>query len=374
MANSPVNAQSGDGQIPGVLGENSGEQSIGGVAGWGVVGILGADPNIFTDKVFGGGVLGASNSGFGVVGVSSTTAVRGFASAGDSNVGVEGSIMGDGAGIGVSASGGAVGVFAIGTKVGVSGSLFNFSAGGFLAGTDPQFHQHAGVYGESGQQGVMGLTNAPKGTGVYGGGTTATGGDHIGVRGETFNSPGVGVQGQSFGTGLAGQFIGNVEVTGTLNGAAINCGGNIKAFDVVLSGGDCAEDFDIAGPETVDPGTVMVIDDEGALRPCQDAYDKKVTGVISGAGDYKPGIVLGKRPSAANRLNRLPLALVGRVYCKVDATFGSVTVGDLLTTSATHGHAMKANDPSQAFGAVIGKALRPIVTGRGLIPILVALQ
>jgi hypothetical protein len=35
---------------------------------------------------------------------------------------------------------------------------------------------------------------------------------------------------------------------------------------------------------------------------------------------------------------------------------------------------MRASDPLQAFGAVIGKALRPLAEGRGLIPILVALQ
>jgi hypothetical protein len=38
------------------------------------------------------------------------------------------------------------------------------------------------------------------------------------------------------------------------------------------------------------------------------------------------------------------------------------------------GFAMKANDPSKAFGAVIGKALRPLREGQGMIPILVALQ
>jgi hypothetical protein len=35
---------------------------------------------------------------------------------------------------------------------------------------------------------------------------------------------------------------------------------------------------------------------------------------------------------------------------------------------------MKASDPERAFGAVIGKALRPISEGRGVVPILVALQ
>jgi hypothetical protein len=35
---------------------------------------------------------------------------------------------------------------------------------------------------------------------------------------------------------------------------------------------------------------------------------------------------------------------------------------------------MKATDGSKAFGAVIGKALRPQQQGQGLIPILIALQ
>jgi hypothetical protein len=35
---------------------------------------------------------------------------------------------------------------------------------------------------------------------------------------------------------------------------------------------------------------------------------------------------------------------------------------------------MKASDPARAFGAVLGKALRPLDRGTGLIPIVVALQ
>jgi len=35
---------------------------------------------------------------------------------------------------------------------------------------------------------------------------------------------------------------------------------------------------------------------------------------------------------------------------------------------------MKATDPLRSFGAIIGKALRPLAAGRGMIPILVALQ
>ena len=38
----------------------------------------------------------------------------------------------------------------------------------------------------------------------------------------------------------------------------------------------------------------------------------------------------------------MPLALVGKVYCKVNAQYAPVEVGDLLTTSPTLGHAMRA--------------------------------
>jgi hypothetical protein len=66
--------------------------------------------------------------------------------------------------------------------------------------------------------------------------------------------------------------------------------------------------------------------------------------------------------------------LLGKVYCKVDAGRGAIEIGDLLTTSPTPGHAMKADDPLKAFGAMLGKALGPLAEGRGLIPILIALQ
>jgi hypothetical protein len=93
--------------------------------------------------------------------------------------------------------------------------------------------------------------------------------------------------------------------------------------------------------------------------------------VISGAGEFKPGMILDRRDSVGKRA---PLALVGKVYCRADAQYGSIEVGDLLTTSPTPGHAMKACNSQQAFGAVIGKALRPLRRGQGLVPILIALQ
>ena len=62
------------------------------------------------------------------------------------------------------------------------------------------------------------------------------------------------------------------------------------------------------------------------------------------------------------------------MHCWVDAAYAPVEVGDLLTTSATAGHAMRVGDPRQAFGSVIGKAMGSLSKGTGLVPVLVALQ
>lgn len=141
--------------------------------------------------------------------------------------------------------------------------------------------------------------------------------------------------------------------------------------DVRLLGADCAEEFDVYEDKQIEPGTVLVIGEDGGLQPSKKPFDKRVAGVVSGAKGYRPGIVLDKR-SSANK--RLPIALTGKTYCKVDAKQALIEVGDLLTTSSTVGHAMKSDDPMKAFGAVIGKSLGSLEYGTGLIPILVALQ
>jgi hypothetical protein len=216
---------------------------------------------------------------------------------------------------------------------------------------------NAGVVGESSKlHGVFGICHNPNGAGVFatndagGFGVIGISPTNTGVIGES--DTGVGVRGK--GGRLAGLFEGDVEVTG----------------DIRLPNADCAEDFDIAGAATVAPGTVMVLCDEGTLQPSTHAYDRRVAGVISGAGGYRPGIVFDKQQGARNRS---PVALLGKVFCCVDASYGPIEVGDLLTTSPTPGHAMRVDDPLRAFGAVIGKALRPLTSGQGLIPILIAL-
>ena len=69
------------------------------------------------------------------------------------------------------------------------------------------------------------------------------------------------------------------------------------------------------------------------------------------------------------------VALAGRVYCKVDASFGEVRPGALLTTSATPGYAMVVKDFSKAQGAILGKAMEKLTQGtKGQILVLVTLQ
>jgi hypothetical protein len=157
-----------------------------------------------------------------------------------------------------------------------------------------------------------------------------------------------------------------------IDGSIVINDGNLflnKGDIFLANAADCAEDFGVSGQ--AEPGTVMVLDDDGRLRESSAEYDRRVAGVISGACSYKAGLVLDRRPGEAHRA---PLALVGKTYCKVDADFGAIEVGDLLTTSSTPGRAMKATDPMKAFGAVIGKALVRCQAGCALIPILIALQ
>jgi hypothetical protein len=71
---------------------------------------------------------------------------------------------------------------------------------------------------------------------------------------------------------------------------------------------------------------------------------------------------------------RQPVALSGRVYARVDASYGAIKPGDLLTTSPTPGHAMKASNRARAQGAILGKAMTGLKAGKSLVLTLVTLQ
>jgi hypothetical protein len=264
-------------------------------------------------------------------------------------------------GIGVYAVGqgeNATGIEGKGEKgIGVKGtSSYHYGVFGICSAADG-----AGVCGQALAKGVAvlgyaddeatGVKGMARKIGVHG---EATRGDGAGVEGVNTNTQkGIGVLGRGK---TAGRFEGNVEVTG----------------DIQLLNADCAEDFDIV-EENIEAGTVMVLNKMGSLQPSYQEYDRKVAGIISGATGYKPAIVLD-RQQPPKYSDRLPISLMGKTYCKVDANHSPIEIGDLLTTSSTKGYAMKADDPAKSFGAVIGKALGSIKQGLGTIPVLVTLQ
>jgi hypothetical protein len=273
----------------------------------------GTGQGLVSESVQGEGIRGVSHSDHGaVVGVNVKTDSRGDAGWFESTAG-EGCH-------GVSHSQGHGGVVGINDYPGTDGGA-------------------SGVYGESTHgEGVRGISHSPHGA-------------VVGVNDNT----GPGIYGENRAHGPAGFFQGNVIVTG----------------DLQLSGGDLAEQFAIAEPGGVEAGTVMILDGDDQVRASSTAYDRRVAGVVAGAGTYRPGLVLDHRGRLAGRQ---PLALVGKVFCKVDASFGPIETGDLLTTSPNPGHAMKASDPAHAFGAVLGKAMAGLAEGVGLVPVLVTLH
>jgi hypothetical protein len=76
--------------------------------------------------------------------------------------------------------------------------------------------------------------------------------------------------------------------------------------DMTVTGADCAEYFRVPESAHIEPGMALALRQEDTLEPCEQAYDKKVAGVVSGAGDLRPGIFLhGEVP----RIQGVPLWL-----------------------------------------------------------------
>ncbi len=155
--------------------------------------------------------------------------------------------------------------------------------------------------------------------------------------------------------------------------------GRIRTPTLEITGGsDLSEQFRIHSRAIQDPrpkpGMVVAVDPDhpGELMLTETRYDRRVAGVISGAGGIRPGMVMRQRESIADGTH--PVALTGRVYVWVDASQNPIEPGDLLTTSSTAGHAMKVLDHNRAVVAIIGKAMTRLESGRGLVLALVSLQ
>jgi hypothetical protein len=179
-------------------------------------------------------------------------------------------------------------------------------------------------------------------------------------------------QGGNIGIGIApnSQYKldvnGNTNVTGNLTASATITGGNI-----VAKYQDVAEWVETS--QLLPAGTVVVLDHKKSNQVISStqAYDTRVAGVISA----QPGIALGESGD-----HKVLVATTGRVRVKVDASRGSIYVGDLLVTSDTPGAAMRSQPVNVGGvqlhrpGTLIGKALEPLAQGTGEILVLLSLQ
>ena len=266
-----------------------------------------------------------------------------------------------GSGRGVSGKAADIGVFGWAVNSdghGVSGYTSGSTASAIYGRSD----------GASGYGGEFWGTGA-EGRGVYG---YATGSSGIGVKGMAPGANGHAIEGWAIGAHGVGLWAKGAEYAADLSGKVV-----VRSYstgNVVLEMGeglDYAEGFDVCGDAEAAPGAVLVIDsaNPGSLTLSTQPYDTRVAGIVSGANGLGSAIRVG-----GEQFDR-DVALAGRVYCNVDATEAAVEPGDLLTTSATPGYAMKVADYTRSQGAILGKAMQPLPKGaKGQILVLVTLQ
>jgi hypothetical protein len=249
------------------------------------------------------------------------------------------------------------------------------------------------IIGEStsntlGGTGVEGSAHGPSGVGVHGIG------GHEGVLAEgSGDSAAIGLHAKGNGFGLFSETY--LGVTGAIAGVFSNpTGGDILlgtsgysmdhkfrvdgTGDVYANayhtgGADFAEGVSARRAERAyEPGDVLVIDESADRKVylSQTPYATSVAGIYS----TKPGIVAGPSLRMSDGLGQLPLAVIGIVPCKVTAANGPISRGDLLVSSSEAGYAMKGTDRARMLGAVLGKAMQPLATGKGTIEVLITLQ
>lgn len=256
---------------------------------------------------------------------------------------------------------------------GVWGRTLNLAGAG-VKGT--AFNGSVGVLGEAVTNGGIGVKAVTNGTtlsspALFAEATNTKAAEPAGIAIYGLNHGGdATIVARNMGTGdtfrslnQAGNVIFRVTTTGRVVTSAVQ----------IYGGGDVAERFQAPADAKIEPGTLMVIDDAhpGQLKPSESAYDTKVAGVVSGAGGIKPGMILNQSGVLEGNIQ---VAIAGRVYVKAEALSAPIKPGDLLTSSAIPGTAMKAIDRTLGQGAVIGKAMTGLESGQGLVLVLVSLQ
>lgn len=263
----------------------------------------------------------------------------------------------------------------------------------------------SGVYGHSTEGfGVTGRSTNNNGVQGFSDGV-----NKYGVYGHKAGTTGAAVYGNNegnTGSGVIGESTNYVGVWGETDRPDGNYG--IRTPDNMYVGGKIdlvgvvdpviGERFEVDPDDEYEVGDLLVIDPNSSyLVLSTEPNDTKVIGVVGPGVDYKDGELMvivmgyhGAKPDAKSILNALGEPMVGIAEetptrtvakIKVDATsYGAIKRGDLLTTSPTPGHAMKAQPVDVGGvkiyrpGTIIGKALESLKSGRGLIEVFIVLQ
>lgn len=254
-----------------------------------------------------------------------------------------------------------------GVPIGVIGSCESQTGRGMFAAsnnvTGPGIGAYGISYGDNGR-GIFGWAISPSGT-------------NYGVYGQTSSASGFGV----YSSGAA--FIaGNMTVTGAKTGYVADYVQN--ADSVALEPGDLVEIVGYGEPVLGEIPLILV-------RRATSANAEAVLGPIAYAAEARPNTIAANLDPqdvlsapdvnpAKFLVNEIPgnvepggLAAVVTLgsfkFIKVDASYASVQPGNLLTSSPTPGHAMRATKPE--VGTVVGKALGSLAQGTGLVPVMI---
>lgn len=254
-----------------------------------------------------------------------------------------------------------------------------------VAGINVRSADVVGVRGRSSTGiGVNGISSS--GVGILGEALAADG-DTEGVLARVNSPAGEGLQAENNSDNSNANIIAGCSASNcTEVEFLVKRNGDVLADGSFTGPADFAEMMSVVGEkEQYAPGDVLVIGPQGQLTQATAPYATNLAGVYSTkpgfVGDTEiteKGVEVYERGEAGQ--TRIPVALMGIVPVKVTTENGAIQPGDLLTTSNTPGHAMKAspvviNDIELYLpGAILGKALERLEKGTGVIEVLVTLR
>lgn len=230
------------------------------------------------------------------------------------------------------------------------------------------------VWGDSTERGIVGTLGGSCPGHPYAVGGCASG-KQVGVLGSSNSGTAIRAQ-----TNTGDLFTGNTPVSQSQGTIKVRIDSNGKGFfngGTQTGGADFAESIHTSDdPTTMTPGDVLVVDpnNPSSVKRSREPVSPFVAGVYS---DKPSVLATGDHSVDDSLVGEVPVAIVGIVPTKVTAENGPVHIGDLLVTSSIPGYAMKAQPvvisgiEIYPTGAILGKAMEALVSGKGIIKVLV---